>query len=497
METLMAWPLVLLITTPLIVGLGSLFLRQRRIIEVLHCVQAGAMVGAALLLAHQVIVAGRVSVGVFLQADALSAWLDLIIGLVGSTGTLYAVGYMGEELNRRHLSLGRYARFFCLFDLYLAAMLLAVNRENIASMWIAIEGSTLSAALLIGFERTKAALEAGWKYVILSSVGIALALFGTILIYYSSEHVLGVSSEALRWSQLYQTAERLNPTAIKIAFIFALIGYGTKAGIAPMHTWLPDAHAEAPTPVSAMLSANMLTLAVYAILRFKAVTDRSVGSEFAGKLIIGLALLSLAVSATFFLDQRDYKRLFAYSSIEHIGIALLGFGIGGLGIFAGAWHLMNHALAKSMAFYGAGLVFLRHNHRMLDRVTGLLGRMPVAGIAILVAGVALAGMPPFGLFTSEVLIVAGAYTARPEVAYMFLALLALAFATLLFQVLRMALGAPGEAGTAVGGQCRVFTSTAVGINIVALGMIGLQVPSGLGTLLASIVKMFNLGIEAP
>jgi len=246
-----------------------------------------------------------------------------------------------------------------------------------------------------------------------------------------------------------------------------------------------------------MLSANMLTLAVYAILRFKAVTDRSVGSEFAGKLIIGLALLSLAVSATFFLVQRDYKRLFAYSSIEHIGIALLGFGIGGLGIFAGAWHLMNHALAKSMAFYGAGLVFLRHNHRLLDRVTGLLGRMPVAGIAILVAGVALAGMPPFGLFTSEVLIVAGAYTARPEVAYVFLALLALAFATLLFQVLRMALGAPGEAGTAVGGQCRVFTSTAVGINIVALGMIGLQVPSGLGTLLASIVKMFNLGIEAP
>ena len=481
----MTWPLVLLVSAPVVAGFVSLLVRQRRAIEVLQCVQAGAMMVAAALVAERVVATGGVSAGSFLVSDSLSAWLDLIVGVVGSTGTLYAVGYMGEELDRAHVSLRRYSQFFCLFDLYLAAMLLA------------IEGSTLSAALLIGFERSKAALEAGWKYVILSSVGIALALFGTILIYYSSEHVLGVSSEALRWSQLYQTAERLNPTAIKIAFIFALIGYGTKAGIAPMHTWLPDAHAEAPTPVSAMLSANMLTLAVYAILRFKAVTDRTVGSEFAGKLIIGLALLSLAVSATFFLVQRDYKRLFAYSSIEHIGIALLGFGIGGLGIFAGAWHLMNHALAKSMAFYGAGLVFLRHNHRMLDRVTGLLGRMPVAGIAILVAGVALAGMPPFGLFTSEVLIVAGAYTARPEVAYMFLALLALAFATLLFQVLRMALGAPGEAGTAVGGQCRVFTSTAVGINIVALGMIGLQVPSGLGTLLASIVKMCNLGIEAP
>jgi hydrogenase-4 component F len=289
----------------------------------------------------------------------------------------------------------------------------------------------------------------------------------------------------------------LDHGAIKVAFIFALIGYGTKAGIAPMHTWLPDAHAEAPTPVSAMLSANMLTLAVYAILRFKAVTDRTVGPEFAGNLIIVLALLSLAVSATFFLVQRDYKRLFAYSSIEHIGIALLGFGIGGLGIFAGAWHLMNHAFAKSTAFYGAGLVFLRHNHKLLDRVTGLLNQMPVAGTAILVAGVALAGMPPFGLFTSEVLIAVGAYTTRPEVAYGFLALLALAFATLLYQVLRMALGEPGEAGTALGRQCRLFTGAAVGINIAVLGIIGLRVPPGLETLLESIVKIFSVGMEAP
>jgi hydrogenase-4 component F len=493
----MSWTLVLLVTAPVIAGLGSLLLQQRRAIEILHCAQAGVMLAAAALVAERIIAGGEVSVEGFLRADALSAWFDLIIGVVGATGMLYAVGYVGEEMDRAHLSLRRYSQFFCLFDLYLGAMLLAVNLENIAIMWIAIEGSTLSAALLIGFDRSKAALEAGWKYVILSSVGIALALFGTILVYYSSEHVLGVSSEALRWSQLYRVAKGLDPGAIKVAFIFSLIGYGTKAGVAPMHTWLPDAHAEAPTPVSAMLSANMLTVAVYAILRFKAVTDRTVGPEFSGKLIIGLALLSLAVSATFILVQRDYKRLFAYSSIEHIGIALLGFGIGGLGVFAGAWHLMNHALAKSTAFYGAGLVFLRHSHRLIDRVTGLLGQIPIAGTAILVAGVALAGMPPFGLFTSEVLIAVGAYRAKPEVAYLFLALLALAFATLLYQVLRMALGAPGEAGTALGRQCRIFTSAAVGINIVVLGAIGLHVPPGLESLLASIVEIFGGGTEAP
>jgi hydrogenase-4 component F len=492
----MSWPLALLVAAPVMAGLGSLLLQQRRAIEVFQCVLAGTLLAAAALVAAQVIAAGEVSVGDFLQTDALSAWLDLIIGFVGSSGTFYAVGYVGEEMDRGHLSLRRYSQFFCLFDLYLAAMLLGVNQENIAIMWIAIEGSTLWAALLIGFDRNKAALEAGWRYIILSSVGIALALFGTILVYYSSEHILGVSNEALRWSQLYRVAGELDPAGIKVAFIFALIGYGTKAGVAPMHTWLPDAHAEAPTPMSAMLSANMLTVGVYAILRFKVLTDRTVGPEFSGKLIIGMALLSLALSAIFILVQRDYKRLFAYSSIEHIGIALLGFGIGGLGVFAGAWHLMNHALAKSTAFYGAGLVFLRYNHKSLDRVTGLLDQMPVAGIAFLVAGVALAGMPPFGLFTSEVLIAAGSYTVRPELAYVFLALLALAFATLLYQVLRMVLGAPGEAGTALGGQCRIFTSAAVGINILALGILGLHVPPGLETLLASIVKIFGGEMEA-
>jgi len=227
----MTWSLVLLVSAPVVAGFVSLLVRQRRAIEVLQCVQAGAMLVAAALVAERVVATGGASAGSFLVSDSLSAWLDLIVGVVGSTGTLYAVGYMGEELDRAHVSLRRYSQFFCLFDLYLAAMLLAINIENIAIMWIAIEGSTLSAALLIGFDRSKAALEAGWKYVILSSVGIALALFGTILIYYSSEHVLGVSSEALRWSQLYQTAERLNPTAIKIAFIFAsgILALGRKS----------------------------------------------------------------------------------------------------------------------------------------------------------------------------------------------------------------------------------------------------------------------------
>jgi len=491
------WPLILLVVMPLVAGLGSLLSKHRRAVEALQCVQAGVLPAAAALILERVLAEGQVGVARLLYADGLSAWLDLIVGFVGATGTLYAVGYQGEEHDRGHLSLRRFKQFFCLFDLYLAAMLTAVNVENVAVMWIAIEGSTLSAALLIGFERSKAALEAGWKYIILSSVGIALALFGTILVYYSSEHVLGVTSDALRWPDLYRAAESLDPSAIMVAFIFVLIGYGTKAGVAPMHSWLPDAHAEAPTPVSAMLSANMLTVAVYAILRFKAVADRTLGPGFSGKLMVGFGLFSIGVAAIFLLVQKDHKRLFAYSSIEHIGISLVGFGVGGAGVFAGFWHLLNHALAKSAAFYGAGLVVLRHEHKVLERVPGLLRQMPLAGAAILVAGFALGGMPPSGLFVSEFLITTGAYRTRPEVAYGLLGLLTLAFATLLYQVLRMALGAPLEDGRPLSKRCRAFTGAAIGVNVAAMAVIGLQMPPALRTLLDMMLRVFGQTSELP
>lgn len=493
----MSWPLLLLTVTPVVAGLGSLLSAHRRAVEALQCVQAGILPAAAALLLEQVLLEGQVGVERLLYADGLSAWLDVILGVVGATGTLYAVGYLGEELDRGHLSLRRFRQFFCLFDLYVAAMLTAVNVENIAIMWIAVEGSTLSAALLIGFERSNAALEAGWKYIILSSVGIALALFGTILVYYSSEHVLGVTSEALRWPDLYRAALSLDQNAIMIAFIFILIGYGTKAGMAPMHTWLPDAHAEAPTPVSAMLSANMLTVAVYAILRFKAVADRTLGPTFTSRLMIGLGLLSIAVAATFLLVQRDYKRLLAYSSIEHIGISLVGFGVGDAALLPAFWHLLNHALTKSTAFYAAGLVLLRHEHRMLDRVGGLLRQMPLAGAAMLVAGLALGGMPPSGLFVSELLITTAAYTATPAVAYGLLGLLTLAFATLLYQILRMVLGVPLADGRPLSTRCRIFTGAAIGVNLAAVGAIGLQIPSTFGTLLELVVHMFSQTSELP
>jgi hydrogenase-4 component F len=371
-------------------------------------------------------------------------------------------------------------------------MVLAVNLDNIALMWIAIEGSTLSAALLINFERTKTALEAGWKFIILSFVGIALALFGTVLVYYASEHVLGVRMEALQWSVLYKVASELNPTALELAFIFVVIGYGTKAGIAPMHTWLPDAHAEAPAPVSALLSGVMLNLALYAILRLKSIVDQAVGTNFTGPILLGLGLLSIATAAIFMLIQHDYKRLFAYSSIEHIGIVLVGFGVGGsAGVFGGFFHMINHSLAKSTVFYASGTVLLRRGSKEIERVTGLLRQMPLIGGAMLLAALSLAGMPPFGLFISEVLIATGAYDERPWIAYIFLGLLVVAFSAMVYQVFRMVLGEAEGKDSPLSSGPNKFAVVSLMANLIAMGYIGIHMPGFLQNLFIPMTRIFN------
>ncbi len=490
--------LIILIAAPLVSGLLSLVVRTRQVMERLQLGHAVVLWAAMAAVVVDVAAGDDVSFGSFLHADSLSAFMDLMLAFVGGTALFYAVGYMGEKLSRRQVEFLRYRRFFVYFDLFLFAMVLAVNLDNIALMWIAVEGSTISAALSVGFNRTKAALEAGWKYIILNFVGITLALFGTVLVYYASEHVLGVRMEALKWSALARVAGSLNPVVLKMAFVFVMIGYGTKAGVAPMHTWLPDAHAEAPTPISAVLSGLMLNLGLYAVLRLKTIVDPAVGPEFAGSIMVGLGLLSMTIAATFMLIQQDYKRLFAYSSIEHVGIVLVGFGVGGAaGVFGGLFHMINHSLAKSTAFYAAGLVLLRYGHKNMEGVTGLLRQMPLVGGAMLLATLALAGMPPFGLFISEILIATGAYDDRPWIAYVFLGLLAVAFAALVYQVFRMVFGEPKETGVPMTPGGDRFTAVALVANLVAMGYIGIQMPGFLQALFIPMTRIFHAIAEVP
>jgi hydrogenase-4 component F len=490
--------LLILTAAPLVLAALTAMARTRLTIDRLQWAQMVIIWGAAAVVIAGASAGGSAAALGLLRADALSAFMDAMLAFVGGTALLYAAGYMGEELDRGHLSLSRYRRFFVYLDLNLFAMLAAVNVDNIAIMWIAIEGSTLSIALLVGFDRTKAALEAGWKFIILSFVGIALALFGTVLVYYTAEHVLGVGMEALSWNALHRAAEQLNPVVLKIAFVFILIGYGTKAGVAPMHTWLPDAHAEAPTPVSAILSGLMLNLGLYAVLRFKSVVDPVVGPLFAGSIMLGLGLLSMAIAATFMLIQRDFKRLLAYSSIEHVGVSLVGFGVGGpVGVFAGFFHMINHALVKSTAFYAAGMVLLRHGHKMIERISGLLRQAPAVGAVLFLAAVALAGLPPFGLFISEFLIASASYTAHPWITVLFLLLLLLAFASLTAHLFKMLLGEPAAEGQAAGGRANRLMLGALAVNLIAMSVMGLFMPDLVRNLFPPMTALFQATGGAP
>ena len=258
-------------------------------------------------------------------------------------------------------------------------MLLAVTTSNVGFMWVAIEATTITSALLIPLHRTRASVEASWKYLLICSVGIALAFAGTVLAYFDSASSAGHVADALNWTVLRAAAPSLHRELIQLAFAFILVGYGTKAGLAPMHTWLPDAHSEAPAPTSAMMSGVLLAVAMYAVVRWKAVVDAALGSAFAGNLLLAAGLLSVLIGVFSLVIQRHYKRMLAYSSVEHIGLVSIGLGLGPLGTFAALLHLVNHAVAKSMAFLLAGRILHRYKTTEIARVSGLLRAMPLDG----------------------------------------------------------------------------------------------------------------------
>jgi hydrogenase-4 component F len=313
---------------------------------------------------------------------------------------------MDEQVARGVIAPKRLNLFFFLFHMFLLAMVLATVANSLGVQWVAIEATTLATTFLIAFWRRRESLEAGWKYLILCSVGLSLALFGVVLMYYSSLRVLGDVSAALNITQLQQVAAQLDPHIVKLAFIFVFVGYGTKVGLVPMHSWLPDAYTEAPAPVAAMLAGVLETVAVYAILRCRGIADQTVSPEFTGGLLALFGLISFALAAFFILVQHNYKRLFAYSSIEHMGLAMVGFGVGGaIGNFGGFFHLVNHAFAKSLAFFAAGNIHRRFKTVEIDQVRGLTTVLPWTAVALLISGLALAALPPFALFTSELQIV--------------------------------------------------------------------------------------------
>jgi hydrogenase-4 component F len=396
-----------------------------------------AFIGA-IAVARMVVTNGTYAPFVFFSIDALAAIMMLIISLVGLATTVYSVEYLRRETSKGIVGFSKVKQYFVLLNLFLAAMLLAVTSGNPIFTWISIEATTLSTAFLISFYNKPQAIEAAWKYLIINSIGLLLGFFGTLLFFTS---LIGMKDMGFTtWSTLQANASHFDPTIAKIAFIFVLIGYGTKVGIAPMHTWLPDAHSKAPAPISALLSGVLLNVAFVAIVRFKVIADASIGEAFSQKLLIAFGLLSMVVASLIILTQTNYKRLLAYSSIENMGFIALGFGFGGLGTFAALLHMIYHALIKSALFLSAGTVLLKYSSTKIANIRGMITALPKTGIIFFIGLFAIAGTPPCGIFFTKLFILTTGIKMHPAATITAIGAVSLLFVGFFKHVTAMAFG---------------------------------------------------------
>jgi hydrogenase-4 component F len=393
------------------------------------------LASAALLYGH------RPEASLFLLVDDLNTVFLLIGSLVGFTTALFSAGYIAHELQTRRLK-PRDLRFYhAMYQLLMFAMNLALLSNNIGLMWVAIELATLTTVVMVGIYRTSAALEAAWKYFILGSVGIALALFGTILVYLAAQEQLGQGLLAMAWDRLAAGSARFDAALLNLSFVFLLLGYGTKVGLAPVHAWLPDAHAEGPTPISAVLSGLLLNVALFALLRFKLIMAGNPHVLSPGPMMMTMGLMSLIFAGFMIYRRRDIKRMFAYSSIEHMGIITFAFGLGGpLANFAGLLHMTMHSLTKSAIFFGVGYISQLEGTQRIAEIRGLTHSQPALGWLLVVGVVAIAGLPPFGIFTSEFLLVTSTFARSPWLAILLGLGLLIAFSALALRLHGLAFG---------------------------------------------------------
>jgi hydrogenase-4 component F len=379
----------------------------------------------------------------YLFVDDLNIVFIVLSTFVGFTTSAFSASYIAHELEIGRLT-RQYLRFYhAMYQTLMFSMNLGLLANNIGLMWVAIELATLTTVLMVGIYRTHEALEAAWKYFILGSVGIALALFGTILVYMAALPVIGEGHDAMVWTALVEKAAGFSPELLNVAFVFLMLGYGTKVGLAPLHAWLPDAHAEGPTPISAVLSGLLLNVALYALLRFKILMTANTAAFAPGPLMVTLGLVSLIFAGFMLYRRRDIKRMFAYSSIEHMGLITFAFGMGGpLANFAGLMHMTMHSLTKSAIFYAVGHISQAKGTQKIAEIRGLTESHPVLGWGLVLGVVAIAGLPPMGIFMSEFLIVSSTFARQPLLALLVVFGLLIAFGALLLRLNEIAFGKP-------------------------------------------------------
>ena len=381
--------------------------------------------------------------GSFLIVDDLNVVFIVISTLVGFTTSVFSASYIAHELETGHLTHAHLRFYHAMYQLLMFGMNLALLSNNVGLMWVAVELATLTTVVMVGIYRTPAALEAAWKYFLLGSVGIALALFGTILVYLAARAVVGEGLDAMAWNVLVANASGFDPALLNLAFVFLLLGYGTKVGLVPLHAWLPDAHAEGPTPISAVLSGLLLNVALFAVLRFKSIMSANPAALAPGPLMVSLGLASVVFAAFMLYRRQDIKRLFAYSSIEHMGVITFAFGMGGtLANFAGLLHMALHSLTKSAIFFCVGHVAqVKGTQRMAD-IRGLTVSHPTLGWSLGLGVIAIAGLPPMGLFMTEFLIVTSTFSRAPVLAIILGLSLLVGLGALLLRLNGLAFGEP-------------------------------------------------------
>jgi hydrogenase-4 component F len=375
--------------------------------------------------------------------DDFNIFLLILTAFVGFTTSIFSATYIAHEIEVGKLTPAFLRFYHAMYQAMMGAMNLALVANNIGLMWVGVEVATLSTVLMVGIYRTPEAIEAAWKYFILGSVGIGLAFFGTILIYLVGQEVVGTGLPAMSWDLLVKNAAQLDSKMLSLAFVFLLVGYGTKVGLAPFHAWLPDAHAEGPTPISAVLSGLLLNVALYALLRFKMVLAGNEGAINVGAIMVVIGLVSLVFAAFMLYRRRDIKRLFAYSSIEHMGVAAFAFGMGGpLANFAGLLHMTMHSLIKSGVFFAVGHIAQVKGTQRIAAISGLSVSHPVLAVLFSLGVIAIAGLPPFGMFTSEFMLVTSTFARQPALSIVLIGGLLIAFGALVLRLQDIVFGEP-------------------------------------------------------
>lgn len=493
--------LVALLLVPIATSVASFSFRRRAAMEVVNVAGFVGVFLIALALAAQVLAAHTVSVwNGFFYADSLSALVILLTASVALACSTYSVGYLRDDQRSGALGddgsgaeqIARLRKYYSLTPLFVFAMLFVAVANNLGVMWAAVEASTLASVFLVTFYGKVTSLEAAWKYAIIGGVGLSMALFGTVVAYYAGHRLPGSEALAgLNWSVLAQHAAQLDKTSMRLAFILVLLGYGTKAGLAPMHTWKPDAYSEAPVPSAAILSSAMLNCALYGLIRFYILASRCLGTEYPGRLLLLFGLLSMGLSVPFVLVQKNYRRLLAYHTIDHAGIMATALGLGGaLGSLGLMLHMTFHTIAKALLFLCAGNVYQHFRTDLFSKIKGSVIRaMPLTGVVFLMAMLAIIGMPPFSLFQSEFLIVRAAFDGQHVVTGVLFVLFGTGvFAGALLHVGGMILGPRGDAEVAAR---RPWRDGSLLVLAAALVVIGFWVPAPLLDLIRGAARVVS------